>query len=128
MTSTGADATRESVLRHRHAREADGAPPTMTADMQVPRGHEDDDFIVLRPPHRPKDCKPTLLTPLVNVVWRVYTGLSGIMGMILMEPQELAFMLFLYALITATLVMAVLQFPAYFQLAHRRLHYYITGE
>lgn len=35
---------------------------------------------------------------------------------------------FLYALITATLVMAVLQFPAYFQLAHRRLHYYITGE
>lgn len=92
MTSTGADVSRESVLRHRHAREADGAPPAMTADMQVPRGHEDDDFIVLRPPHRPKDCKPTLLTPLVNVVWRVYTGLSGIMGMILMEPQELVFM------------------------------------
>ncbi|WFC93946.1 hypothetical protein MBRA1_000572 [Malassezia brasiliensis] len=115
MSSTGANVNRDSVLRHRHAREVDGVVQPFPAHIQTKRGHEEEDFIVLRPPKRPKEYEPTVFTPLVNALWRVGMGISGIIGFHLMEPMEQFFL-------------SIFHFPAYTQSALRRLHYYLTGE
>lgn len=92
MSSTGANVNRDSVLRHRHAREVDGVVQPFPAHIQTKRGHEEEDFIVLRPPKRPKEYEPTLFTPFVNALWRVGMGISGIIGFHLMEPMEQFFL------------------------------------
>ena len=88
MSSTATPASRESVLRHRHAREADGVPEPRPAQVQARRGHESEDFVVLKPPKHPKDSKPFLLNFVIDTTWRIYAGVSGIIGLYIMESPE----------------------------------------
>ncbi|WFC98231.1 hypothetical protein MYAM1_000956 [Malassezia yamatoensis] len=121
-------ANNDAVLRHRHAREVDGMPLARPPQIQVPHGHEGDDYIVLRPPVRPEKSKPSIFSPIYNLAWRIYIGSYGTFGMFLLEPYEQIILLFIYVLLLVGIGIAFMHFPAYLQSMLRRLHYYITGE
>ncbi|PKI85748.1 hypothetical protein MVES1_000414 [Malassezia vespertilionis] len=86
---------------------------------------DEDSVYWITPPARASSC--SILSPFSDGIWRFFRILSAVLGTNIMEPWEFVFLVTVYTLIFICLIVAARSFPAYAKLAHRRLHYYITG-